>query len=161
MRFTEVGSTVNPSRRTSRPNRDETPGHNTNLASEFHVLSVLYRLGLNANLTLGNKKGVDIVVARAAGDAATIDVKAVVGKTDWITSTAPSEPRVRHFVVLVSYEGKFKNLNVVPRAWVLPHPEFLSLVRTSSTGWHYISRREVTSERSSYEDAWDLIAQPL
>jgi hypothetical protein len=35
---------------------------NTNLASEFFVLSALHRLGLDAVLTLGNKKSVDIAV---------------------------------------------------------------------------------------------------
>ena len=39
-------------------------GHNTNLAAEFYVLSILYRLGINAHLTLGNKKFVDIVVEK-------------------------------------------------------------------------------------------------
>lgn len=58
-------------------------GYDTNLASEFHVISLLHRLGLEANLTLGNKKAVDIVVVRRAGDAITIDVKAVAEKYDW------------------------------------------------------------------------------
>ena len=35
-------------------------GYNTNLASEFYVLSMLYRCGLDASLTLGNKKSVDV-----------------------------------------------------------------------------------------------------
>lgn len=30
-------------------------GYNTNLASEFFVLSMLYRLGFDANLTLGTR----------------------------------------------------------------------------------------------------------
>lgn len=37
--------------------------YNTNLAAEFYVLSMLYRLGADAALTLGNKKAVDIIVA--------------------------------------------------------------------------------------------------
>lgn len=37
-------------------------GYGTNLASEFYVLSAFYRLGLDAKLTLGNKKGFAIVV---------------------------------------------------------------------------------------------------
>lgn len=49
--------------------------YNTNLAAEFYVLSVLHRLGADANLTLGNKKSVDIAVVRDAGDALTVDVK--------------------------------------------------------------------------------------
>ena len=54
--------------------------YNTNLASEFYVLSVLHRLGAEANLTLGNKKAVDIVIVHAAGDAVTVDVKGLAGK---------------------------------------------------------------------------------
>lgn len=30
-------------------------GYDTNLAAEFYVLSCLHRIGLTANLTLGNK----------------------------------------------------------------------------------------------------------
>ena len=33
--------------------------YNTNLAAEFHALSMLHRLGLEATLTIGNKKAVD------------------------------------------------------------------------------------------------------
>ncbi len=55
--------------------------YNTNLAAEFYVLSVLHRLGAEANLTLGNKKAVDIVVVRGAGDTVTIDVEGLAGKT--------------------------------------------------------------------------------
>ena len=51
--------------------------YETNLASEFYVLSTLHRLGADASLTLGNKKSVDIVVVRKAGDAVTVDVKGV------------------------------------------------------------------------------------
>jgi len=58
-------------------------GYNTNLAAEFYVLSILHRLGLDANLTLGNKKSVDIAVVRDAGKAYTIDVKGLAGKTGW------------------------------------------------------------------------------
>jgi hypothetical protein len=43
--------------------------YDTNLAAECYVLSCLHRIGLTANLTLGNKKGVDVVVVRDAGDA--------------------------------------------------------------------------------------------
>jgi len=32
-----------------------TKKYNTNLAAEFHVLSILHRLGLEATLTLGKK----------------------------------------------------------------------------------------------------------
>jgi len=68
-------------------------GYNTNLAAEFHVLSMLHRLGATANLTLGNKKGVDIIVARGAGEAVTVEVKGVAQRYDWPPTT--SSPPIR------------------------------------------------------------------
>ena len=98
-------------------------GYNTNLASEFYVLSMLYRLGLDASLTLGNKKSVDISVVFGAGRAVTIDVKAVRGKMDWLMGSTPSSPRANHFVVLVSYEGHFADAAKPPRCWIVRHEE--------------------------------------
>jgi hypothetical protein len=83
--------------------------YETNLASEFYVLAALYRLGADASLSLGNKKAVDITVVRAAGDAITIDVKGVAGRHDWPADNISSVPRERHFVVFVSFEGKFED----------------------------------------------------
>jgi hypothetical protein len=139
-----------------------TPGsqrkYNTNLASEFYVMSVLYRLGLNANLTLGNKKAVDIVVVHAPGDAVTIDVKAVAGRVDWLVGNAVGPVRERHFVVLLAYDGKFGRVADLPKAWVLPHDEFLKLIRTAKppSTMRYVRRSEVAriAERA---DAWHLL----
>jgi hypothetical protein len=55
--------------------------YNTNLASEFYVLSMLHRLGYDALLTLGNKKSVDILLVRENDDVITIDVKGLAGTT--------------------------------------------------------------------------------
>ena len=51
--------------------------YDTNLGAEFYVLSCLHRCGIAANLTLGNRKTVDIVVARDAGEVVTVEVKGV------------------------------------------------------------------------------------
>jgi len=53
--------------------------YNTNLASEFYVLSMLRHLGVDALLTLGNKKAVDIIVANENGTITTIGVKRFEG----------------------------------------------------------------------------------
>lgn len=136
-------------------------GYNTNLASEFYVLSLLHRLGLDASLTLGNKKAVDLVVVRAAGDAVTIDVKAVAGKTDWLVGNPSPVPRANHFVVLVTYEGKFRDVGAVPRIWVLPHAEFLPLVKTAKppSKMRYLPRTSIVP-LVSRNDAWQLISGP-
>ena len=67
--------------------------YNTNLAAEFHILSLLHRLGADAALSLGNKKAVDITVVRAEGGAVTIDVKGVAGRYDWPADNIHHRPR--------------------------------------------------------------------
>src|ERR1700720_4384215 len=95
-------------------------GYNTNLASEFHVLSVLHRLGAEACLTLGNKKGVDIFLTRDTGTSVMVEVKGVAGKYDWpADNILPLEGKLR-FVVLVSYEGRIQDPSTVPSVWVVP-----------------------------------------
>ncbi|MEO7962791.1 MAG: hypothetical protein ABIT38_02665 [Gemmatimonadaceae bacterium] len=134
-------------------------GYNINLASEFHVLSALYRLGLDANETLGNKKAVDIVVVRAPGDTVTIDVKAVAGRVDWLVGNPEAVPRTNHFVALVSHEGKFEDVSTTPSVWIVPHERFLPLVRYAKTPSlvRYVSRKEVVETCSDYRNAWGLL----
>jgi len=97
--------------------------YNTNLAAEFYVLSMLHRLGADAALTLGNKKGVDIMVARATGEAVTVEVKGVAKRYDWPAGNIQSPHPERHFVVLVSFEGQIADPTVAPRCWVVPLPD--------------------------------------
>jgi hypothetical protein len=95
-------------------------GYDTNLASEFYVLSVLYRLGRDASLTLGNKKALDIAVILEEGRATTIDVKTVADKMDWLFGNKAPHQAPNHFVVLVSYESSFSRIAETPRVWVFP-----------------------------------------
>lgn len=95
--------------------------YNTNLASEFHVLSILHRLGLDAVLTLGNKKMVDIVITNKNGGFTTIDVKGIAKKYDWPADNIRIPKDGHHFVVLVSYEGKIEDTTFMPSAWIIPH----------------------------------------
>jgi hypothetical protein len=78
--------------------------YNTNLAAEFYVLSVLHRFGLDATLTLGNKKSVDIAVIKAAGSAITIDVKGLAGTTSWPVDNV-TKVKERHFLAFVCFGG--------------------------------------------------------
>jgi len=135
-------------------------GYATNLASEFFVLSSLYRLGLAANLTLGNKKGIDIVVACGPGRAYTIEVKAVAGKNDWLVGQLGVSPKNHHFVVLVGYEGSFDSPDTPPKVWVFPHAELVPFIRTAKTGTaRYISRKQVREQASQYSQRWDLLSE--
>ena len=131
--------------------------YNTNLAAEFYVLSMLHRLGADATLTLGNKKGVDIVVVREAGEAVTVEVKGVAKRDSWPAGNVQSPHPERHFVVLVSFEGQITDPTVAPRCWVVPLPDLEPYL------WLYGTRLDVL--RSSmqdhgeqFENAWSLIA---
>ncbi len=133
-------------------------GYATNLASEFYVLSALYRLGLDANLTLGNKKGVDIVVACGPGRAFTIAVKAVAGKNDWLVGKLGIDPREHHYVVLVCYEGTFDNPAELPSVWVFHHDDLLPYIRSSKTGSaRYISRKQIREAATKQSENWQLL----
>ena len=135
-----------------RPHRYE-----TNLASEFYVLSVLHRLGANATLTLGNKKSVDIVVVRRAGDAVTVDVKGVAGPWDWPADNVrkPAKPR-QHFLVLVTYEGSFAEPKTLPRVWVVPYLSARKFLKQYA-GRRNVSRAALVENGKAYENAWHLV----
>jgi len=101
--------------------------YNTNLASEFYVLSALHRLGLDATLTMGNKKSVDLAVVRAAGDSVTVDVKGLAGKTGWPVDHA-IEAKAAHFLVFVCYCGKIEDMELLPEVWVVPSTSLAKFV---------------------------------
>jgi hypothetical protein len=135
-------------------------GYDTNLAAEFYVLSCLHRIGLTANLTLGNKKGVDIIVARKAGDAVTIEVKGTAKKYDWVINNLTTLNPDRHFVVLVSYEDRIGDPAMpAPRVWVLPFPDVEPFRRTYKGNMKTLSRAQMLRDGKEYENAWSLIEQ--
>jgi len=143
------------------PNLTRASDYGTNLASEFYVLSCLHRIGLTANLTLGNKKGVDIIVARKAGDAVTVEVKGTAKKYDWIVNTLSSANPDRHFLVFVSFEGHIEDPTMpAPRVWVMPFPEVARFTRNLAAGrMNTVSRADVLKNGSKYENAWELIGE--
>jgi hypothetical protein len=91
--------------------------YNTNLAAEFHVLSLLHRLGADAALSLGNKKAVDITVVRGEGEAVTVDVKGVAGAYDWPADDVRVPEHDRHYLALVSFEGRIDDPEQMPSVW--------------------------------------------
>lgn len=134
-------------------------GYLTNIASEFYVISVLSRLGLDASLTLGNKKRVDITVIFEEGKALTIDVKAVAGKMDWLLGNSEFHMTKNHFVVLVSYEGRFSNLSHLPRVWIVPSVKLAPFVKVAGNNkTRYLSRKTFLVDGEEFENAWNLIS---
>lgn len=131
--------------------------YDTNLAADFYILSCLHRRGLTANLTLGNKKGVDIVVVRQAGDAVTVEVKGIAKKYDWPADNFVTQDPQRHFVALVSFEGQIDAPGMpAPRVWIIPFPHIEAFKRRYKTRSN-VSRAAVLADAGEFENAWHLI----
>jgi hypothetical protein len=127
-------------------------GYNTNLAAEFHVLSVLHRLGAEANLTLGNKKSVDVAIVRGAGDAITVDVKGLAGKTGWPVDNF--RERKGHFVILLSFLDKIDDPGVVPEVYIVPSQDIPSLIYHAPSGRKVIPLGRMRKEGKRFLEAW-------
>lgn len=96
-------------------------GYNTNLASEYFIMSTLCRLGLDAYLSLGNKKGVDIIIKTNNDTICIVEVKGVSKKMDWLISNMGSfTASANLYYALVCYNGKIDNLNTMPDFWIVP-----------------------------------------
>lgn len=132
--------------------------YDTNLASEFYVLSILHRLGAEPSLTLANKKAVDIYVAASQDDFITIDVKGVARSYDWPASNIRDTKRRNHFYVLVCYEGMIRDPASTPSVWVIPSDKISSFMKKYKTRSN-ISRALVRKNGEEFRDAWDLILE--
>ena len=135
---------------------------NTNLASEYHVLSCLYRIEADAYLTLGNKKSVDINVKKS-NSLLTIDVKGLKNDDNFPIDNLVKKDK-DHFIAFVSYGGKIDDTNHTPEIYIvpankleLPHKELdgKSLIYTNPKG----NRKVVPIGRlrklkEKYKDNW-------
>jgi hypothetical protein len=86
------------------------------LAAKFYVLSVLHRLGAEANLTFAQPDNVDITVVRQSGEAFTIDVKTLLGTSQWHIEQLRA--RKHHFVVFIRYASPSTDPELVPSVYI-------------------------------------------
>lgn len=133
--------------------------YNTNMASEFYVLSMLHRLEVDAALTLGNKKAVDIIVANENGETITIDVKGLAGRyDDWYADNIRSTLGRQHFYVLVSFNGKKTDPDTPPKAWIIPANEVDQFIK-KYRNQQIIPRKLLNTEGERFLHAWGLITK--
>jgi hypothetical protein len=62
----------------------------------------------------------------------------------------------RHFLVLVSFEGRIGEVSQLPSVWVVPARELAPFLRTYQTRT-VISRATMRSEGARFRDAWPLL----
>ena len=117
----------------------------TGMVSEFYVLSVLLRCGINANLTLGNQKKVDIIVNNK-GVAMTIDVKGLKSSGDFIIGNyMESKDDKNHFYIFVYYSD-FENIKENPELFVVPATEISAIVKERES----VNNVSIASLREKY-----------
>ena len=92
--------------------RERANSFNTGVAAEYFILSQLFRLDLEAYLSQGNKKAIDIRVVLKNGKAISIDVKAVRGYSSLVVNNV--QPKRNHFLICVTYNNKFEDVNTYP-----------------------------------------------
>ena len=152
------------------------------LAGEFHVLAQLLQRGYSAHPTLGNTKGMDIlVVDQESGRMLKVEVKtarhALHAPTkrawwQWPLSSRAEEignPNLVYCFVHLGEAGVLPRFFLVPSEvvadhcskehaeWVAASPEGKRELRLSTTirnFWFY-------DDANSYENAWDLLERKL
>ena len=132
--------------------------YNTNLAAEFWVLSALYRLGVEAHLTLGNKKSIDILIHGNSQTICTVDVKGLAGSYDWPADNIKVRNNPNHFYILLSFEGKILEPLVSPSVWIIPCTQIGPFIRQFKTR-AVVSRALVKRDGSKFKNAWHYFSQ--
>lgn len=134
-------------------------GYNTNLASEYYVLATLYRLGFDAYITLGNKKGIDIILNLNDEKQITIDVKGLQGTTLFpLDNVDDSADKPNHFIVLLSFLNKISDPIQVPEIYVLPHNNIKDLIYRNPKGNRKgINLSTLRKEAKKFENNWNLL----
>ncbi|GGW74815.1 hypothetical protein DFQ11_1161 [Winogradskyella epiphytica] len=126
---------------------------NTGIASEYLILSKLYRLELEAYITQGNKKSIDIRVIKENGETLSIDVKAVRGYSSLVVNNV--EQKKNHFLVFVIYNNKFENLESHPDIYIVPSQKICEpLVSTFKK-----EKRVMKGKLAEYKDKWNLLTE--
>ena len=126
--------------------------HNTGIASEYYILSKLYRLELEAYLTQGKTKSVDIRVIRPDGIPITIDVKSVRGYSSLVVNNVKNIRN--HFIAFVIYNNKFQDIQIEPEVFIVPSFEVYEIMETYNT-----EKRVLKGKLLKYKDKWEILQQ--
>lgn len=123
--------------------------YNTGIASEYYVLSLLYRKGYEAYITLGNKKSVDIRLIHNE-QTLTIDVKAVQGYSSLIVNNV--QEKANHFIIFVIYNNKFENVEYIPDLYIVPSSHIKNITKTFKE-----QKRVFKTDLVVYKNKWDYL----
>ncbi|SEJ75190.1 hypothetical protein SAMN05216327_11891 [Dyadobacter sp. SG02] len=119
--------------------------------SEFLVLSNLYRLGINAFISFGNTKQIDIIIQARNGMALTVDVKSVRDYSSIpVTNVRAKE---NHFLVVVVYNRRFADLKSLPDFYIIPSIKIDEIQEI-----YKAEKRLLKGKLSNFKDQWHFLA---
>lgn len=121
---------------------------NTGIASEYLILSKLYRLELEAYISQGNKKSIDIRVITDQGEPISIDVKSVRGYSSLVVNNVIDAKN--HYLVFVIYNNKFSEVDIEPDIYIVPSSKIKGI--KSSFGKE---DRVMKGVLEDYKDKWE------
>jgi hypothetical protein len=139
--------------------------YNTNLASEYLMMSLLCRAGKDAYLSLGNKKGVDIIVKTDNGAICVVEVKGVNKRNDWIignSGTLPNSPNL--FYALICFHGKIHELTTSASFWIIPSNKLSELTEhkiSKNEKTVFISNKYIRDNYEEYHNTFKLLDEYL
>jgi hypothetical protein len=143
----------------TNPNQeDRVPAYHTSLAAEFHVLSVLYRLGVRRHADPRKpESGRYRDSLSRAGRVATIDVKGLAGKTSWPVDNLKSHFPRGHFLIFVCFLGSIENPAAPPEVYVVPASAVRHLIYHAPGGRKVVPLSSLRAKGSRLRDAWQLL----
>ena len=124
--------------------------HNTGIAAEYFILSQLYRQSIEAYISIGNTKTIDIKIIKKDGFAISLDVKAVRGYTSLIVNNLTYRPD--HYVAFVVYNENFEQINCMPEVYIVP-----SLIVQEIKRDYNKQLRVMKGDIQGFKDQWELI----
>jgi hypothetical protein len=127
---------------------------NSGIASEYLVLASLHRLGLEAYMSPGNKKSIDIRVIRQNGVPVSIDVKSLRGNSSLNANNIL--PQYNHFIVFVNYNNKYEDPSVQPEIFVVPSDQIVAITEASGT-----DKKIIKTKLAAYKDKWEYLADGI
>jgi hypothetical protein len=104
-------------------------------------------MGLDAYLSQGNKKSIDIRVVHSSQKAISIDVKAVRAYSSLVVNNVVAAPD--HFIVFVIYNNKFEDIAVMPDVFIVPSNEVAAI-----TDHFRQEKRVMKGKLAKYKDNW-------
>jgi len=124
-------------------------GYNTGAASEYYVLSLLFRQGYEAYITTGNKKSIDIRVVHE-DSTLSIDVKAVQGYSSLIVNNITDKPN--HYIVFLIYNNKFEDVTTIPDLYIVPSSHIKNIAKSFKD-----QKRVFKGDITQYKNNWKCL----